>query len=54
MTITVYFVTMPGPKQVTEISFRIDTEDFLDAVAQATEQAKTITTVAIERIHITK
>lgn len=54
MIVTVFLVVMPGPKQLAEVKLRIDTDDFVDAVAQAVEQVKTITTVAIEKIHVSR
>lgn len=50
MTVTIHFKIAPGPKQIIEITLRIDTADFVDAVAQAINQALTITTVEIEKI----
>lgn len=54
MNVTVHFKLAPGPKQITEITLRIETDDFVDAMAQAINQALTITTVEIDRITVVK
>lgn len=54
MIVTISFKTMPGPKQITEFSARIDTEDFVDAVSQAVSIASVITTIEIQNIIVSK
>lgn len=54
MIVTISFKTMPGPKQITEFSVRIDTEDFVDAVSEAVSLASKISTIEIQNIVITK
>lgn len=54
MIVTISFKTMPGPKQITEFSARIDTEDFVDAVSQAVFIASVITTIEIQNIVVMK
>lgn len=53
MTVTIKLKTMPGLRQITSITFRIETDDFVDAIiAQAVNQVLTMTTIEIESIHV--
>lgn len=54
MKVTIQFKLMPGLKQITEIKLRIDTKDFVDAVATAINQVLTTTTIEIDRVIIEK
>ena len=52
MKITVYFETALGDRQVEQVTYRINTTDFVSAVAESINQATQLTTIKIVRISI--
>lgn len=52
MRVTIFFILAPGPSQIESITYRVGTDDPVDALKKSLTQARQATTVGIDHITI--